>query len=205
MTEPIVVDIFAEDQAHAALLEPLLSRIATEEGVAIDLRVRWARGGHGRAIHEFRTYQKLVEKGATADPWPDVMVVCIDGNCSTLATKRKEIMAATAPSFAGRVVAACPDPHVECWYLADPDSFHEVVGYRPALGKKKCIREHYKNLLADAVRRGGNPPTLGGIEFASELTGKMDLYRAGRNDSSLKAFLSEFRQKLRQVRAPREN
>lgn len=200
MTEPIVVDLFVEDLAHEEFLKPLLYRIAKEEGVAIEVRVRSARGGHGRAIDEFRTYQKLVEKGATAVPCPDLMVVGIDGNCATFAKKRKEIDAAAHPDFAGRVVAACPDPHVERWYLADPDSFHQVVGYRPAVGRKKCVREHYKGLLTDAVRQGGHPPTLGGVEFAAELIAKMDFNRACRNDSSLKAFIDELSGRLRRIR-----
>jgi hypothetical protein len=99
----------------------------------------------------------------------------------------------------GRVVAACPDPHVERWYLDDPDSFHKVVGYHPIVGREKCIRDHYKKLLADAVRQGGHPPTLGGIEFADELIANMDLYRAGQNDSSLKNFIDELRAKLKNI------
>ena len=42
-----------------------------------------------------------------------------------------------------------------------------------------------------------HPVTLGGVEFALELVEAMDLYRAGRNDPSLKAFLDDFRAILR--------
>lgn len=92
---------------------------------------------------------------------------------------------------------ACPDPHVERWYLADPESFKEVVGHQPTIGKKKCVRDYYKNALANAVRKAGHPATLGGIEFAQELVERMDLYRAGKNERSLKAFVDDLRGRLR--------
>jgi hypothetical protein len=125
------------------------------------------------------------------------LIVAIDGNCMTFAKKSAEIRAATRPRFSDRLVVACPDPHVERWYLADPDSFVTVVGVRPRVGKKKCARGHYKRLLAQAVQQGGHPPTLGGIEFAAELVAEMSFYRAGRGDASLKAFLGDLRGQLR--------
>ena len=48
-----------------------------------------------------------------------------------------------------------------------------------------------------AVREAGHPPTLGGLEFAQELVGAMDLYRASKNDHSLGAFVNDLRGKLR--------
>jgi hypothetical protein len=123
-------------------------------------------------------------------------VAAIDGNCSFFAKKREEIAAETLEIFKGVVAAACPDPHVERWSMADPDSFETLVGRRPALGKEKCTRDRYKKLLAEALRQAGHLAPLGGIEFAAELVAAMDLYRAGRNESSLRAFIREFRQKL---------
>ena len=199
MSDPVVVDLFVEDRAHEEFLKPLVHRVGDEETVAVQVRVRSVRGGHGRAIKEFGLYQALVEKGATAEPRPNVVVVGIDGNCTTFAKKGEEIRAATQDSFREGLVVACPDPHVERWYLADPDSFHDVVGHRPHVAGKKCVRDHYKGVLADAVRQAGHPPTLGGIEFAAELVRAMDLYRAGRHDHSLRAFIDDLRRKLRQV------
>lgn len=203
MIEPVIVDLFVEDRAHEEFLNPLLRRIAGEEGVALEARVRSARGGHARAIGEFKLYQRIAEKGS--QELPDLVVVGIDGNCTTFAKKREEIRDAIAPPFQGKVIAACPDPHVERWYLVDPDSFVGVVGHRPSVGKAKCARDHYKGLLADAVRQAGQPPTLGGIEFAAELVRAMDLYRAGKNDASLLAFLDDLRGKLRELRMQGEN
>jgi len=196
MSSAVPIDLFVEDRAHEALLVPLIRRIASQEGVDVDLRVRSARGGHGKAIGEFRVYQQLLEKAAIQDPPPALIVVGIDGNCVTYAMKRSEIQDATRASFRDRVVAACPDPHIERWFLADAESFHEVVGHRPAVGRKKCARDHYKQLLGRAIRDGGHPTTLGGIEFAAELVDRMDLYRAGKADGSLKAFVEDLRAKL---------
>lgn len=196
MSDVLVVDLFVEDRAHEEFLKPLVERVATEEDVRVKVRVRSARGGHARAINEFRQHQKLIERGAVGEPSPELVIVAIDGNCTTFANKRKEIARATIQGLQERVIAACPDPHVERWYLADPDSFQQVVGYRPAFGREKCKRDHYKELLASAVRKAGHPPTLGGIEFAGELVRAMDLYRAGRNDRSLKTFLDDLRDRL---------
>jgi hypothetical protein len=197
MSSPVSVDIFVEDRAHEAFLVAMLRRIATEEKVGVSPRVRSGRGGHGRALRELKLYQDLVEKGAAGTTPPDMLIAGIDGNCSTLAKAKREIQGAIRAPFSHRLVVACPDPHVERWYVADPDSFQTVVGRRPTVGRKKCARDHYKRLLAKAVQQAGHPPTLGGIEFATELVADMDLYRAGRSDRSLKAFVDELRGTLR--------
>ena len=96
-----------------------------------------------------------------------------------------------------RTVIACPEPHIERWYLADPESFRTVVGFRPNPGRKKCDRGRYKQMLAQAVVKGGFPPTLGGVEFAPDIVDAMDLYRAGRAEHSLKDFQTRLTQLLR--------
>ena len=199
MSSPVVVDLFVEDRAHEELLKPLFARVAREEHVDVSLRVRSARGGHGRAIREFELYQDLVEKGVVGGVPPDLLIVAIDGNCSTFPRARKAIEAVTRAPFSDRLVVASPDPHVERWYLADPASFETIVGHRPRIGKKKCARDHYKRLLATEIQQAGHPATLGGIEFAREIVAGMDLYRAGKTDPSLKAFLDDLRSKLRSL------
>jgi len=194
MDSRLAIDLFVEDQAHEKFIGPLVSRVAKEEDREVDCRFRSARGGHGRAIEEFRAYQVVLQKGGAPASGPDIIVVGIDGNCTTFAKKRKEILDATRPDIVATIVAASPDPHVERWYLADPVSFAKVVGFQPAVGKSKCDRVHYKTLLSEAVRGGGHPPTLGGIEFAAEIVGAMDLYRASKADHSLGAFVKDLRQ-----------
>lgn len=200
MSERLLVHLFVEDRAHEELLVPLVRRVAREEGRPVVVRPRSVRGGHARAIEEYALYQKLADRGIAGQEAPDLVVVGIDGKCTTFAKKRREILDATTPMFLERVVVACPDPHVESWYLADPDSFESVVGHRPSVGRRKCARDHYKALLAAATRQAGHPPTLGGVEFAREIAEALDLYRAGRNDHSLKAFVDELRAALRGAR-----
>ena len=198
MSDQVLVDLFVEDRAHEDLLKPLVARVAREE--QMEVRVRAARGGHARAIGEFKLYQLIAESDSLNLGSADLVVVGIDGNCSTFADARNDIRRATVPAFADRLVVACPDPHVELWYLADPHSFETVVGDWPDVGRRKCFRDHYKRMLAEAIQRGGHPPTLGGIEFASELVAAMDLYRAGKTTASLKAFLDDLRTGLRNLR-----
>jgi hypothetical protein len=198
MSSPVAVDIFVEDRAHEAFLVPMLQRIARDENIVVSPRVRSAWGGHGRAVAELKLYQRVVEKGAPGFAPPDLLIAGIDGNCSTFAKAKKAIQEATNTPFSDRLVVACPDPHVERWYLADPDSFKEVVGRRPTVAKKeKCLRDYYRAALASVVRKAGHPAMLGGIEFAQELVERMDLYRAGKNERSLKAFVDDLRGKLR--------
>ena len=201
MSNQVVVDLFVEDRAHESFLEPLLMRIAREQDqdIKMEIRVRSARGGHGRAIAEFEIYQKFVMKSLLGNESADMVVVAIDGNCSTFAAARRHIQDATVPMLKDRLVIACPDPHIERWYVADPDSFETIVGHRPRVGSRKCARDHYKQILKVAIREAGHPVTLGGVDFAPELVEGMDLYRAGRNDSSLNAFLRDLRAGLRQV------
>ena len=198
MSNQLVVDLFVEDRAHEEWLKPLLTRVAREEHIEVWPRVRSARGGHGRAIAEFNLYQRVVQS-TFSNTSADLVVVAIDGNCSTFASARRSTQDATDPTLRDRLVIACPDPHIERWYVADPQSFATIVGHRPRVGRKKCVRDHYKQVLANAIQQAGHPAMLGGVEFASELVEGMNLYRAGRSDSSLKAFLDDLRAKLRQV------
>ena len=185
------------DHAHEGFLKPLLTRIARDEHIAMWVRVRSATGGHARAVAEFKLYQRVMSRSPLSSVEAGLIVVAIDGNCSTFASARRQLHDAAEPTLQERLVVACPDPHVERWYLADPQSFENVVGSRPDVGTGKCARGHYEQALATAIAKGGHPATLGGVEFAPELVAAMDLYRAGRNDASLKALIDDFRAKLR--------
>lgn len=197
MSEPLRADLFVEDVAHRILLVSLIERIAREENSTVRCRIRSAQGGHPKAINEFKLYQQSLNKNDLKLAAPDLIVVAIDSNCSTLHKKRNEIESATKAEYQHLLVCACPDPHIERWYMADLDSFYRIIGYRPALGRVKCQRDYYKQTLGQAIKRGGNPATLGGIEFASELVKEMNIYKAGKADPSLKAFLDDLRNKLR--------
>src|SRR5574341_986424 len=185
MAKSLVVDLFAEDYAHEAFLSAVIRRIALAEDIAVTLRTRWARGGHGRALSELATYQKMVQKGQVGLELPDLLVVAVDANCQNVNKARKAVEAKIEVPFRDRTVVACPDPHVERWFLADPASFAQVVGARPSVGKRKCERDLYKRMLRKAIVDGGHPVGLGGVEFAEEIVIAMDLYRAGKSEKSL--------------------
>jgi len=189
------IDLFVEDRAHEEFLKAMISRLSAEERRETVIRVRSARGGRGRVLEEFELYQEAVRRGLSSIP--DILVVAVDANCASFHETLKSLASRLKEGFEGRAVYACPDPHVERWYMADPESFAEVVGAEPPRERRKCERDRYKRHLVEAIRKGGHTPTLGGVEFAIELAQKMDLYRAGKNEPSLKAFVESLRRMLR--------
>lgn len=192
----IILDLFAEDRAHQAFLEAILRRIADEEGKSVRIRVRSARGGHGKVLRELKIFQRtLTLKGEL----PDILVVAIDGNCKGLNEARKEISEQLAEPWRDRSVLACPDPHIERWFLLDAVHFAARVGVPPKLPKRKCGRDIYKSALANAVIVAGHPPTLGGIEFAEELALGMDFFRAGKADRSFQLFVEDAIARIRRA------
>jgi hypothetical protein len=190
-------ELFVEDRAHEEFCKAIVYRLCREENRRVTLIVRSARGGHGRALTEFSLYQRALEKGLLHVP--GMLIVAIDANCQRFAAMRQEISARIIPNLRDCTAIACPDPHVERWYMADSLSFATVVGVSPKVGRKKCARGYYKKALVDTVRQAGHIPTLGGIEFARELVEDMDLYRAAKNDHALRAFIDETRAIIRRV------
>ena len=199
MSEPLLVEFFLEDNAHEQFLVPLVERVAREEEVGLRCRVRNARGGHAGVMGSFKRYQFLRERGVGGSEVPALLLVAIDGNCSSFAETSTTIRGATRERFAHTLVTACPDPHIERWYLADPKSCQTVVGTQPSVTPRKCARGYYKKMLATAVADAGHPATLGGVEFGKELVDEMDFFRAGKNDSSLKTFIRDLLAALRRA------
>lgn len=195
MSKRLVADLFCEDSAHEAFLRPLIARVGREEEVNTLVRVRVARGGHPRALGEFRLYQRAAVH--MEGPVADVLVVAIDGNCSPFGAARERVTGATNELNQHKLVVASPDPHIERWYLSDPRAVVAVTGHDPGSLSAKCERHYYKKKLREIIQASGNPSTLGGMEIAGDLVDEMDLYRAGKNDSSLGAFVDELRTKYR--------
>jgi hypothetical protein len=195
MSEVIQTDLFAEDYGHEALIKPLLERLASEQGKEIRVQVRSARGGHGRALSELELYQASVVKGVIE--LPDLLVVAIDANCKSYNTTRTEIRDKLHVAIANRAIYACPDPHIERWFLADSTAFCKAVGPISDLPKQKCERDVYKQALAKAIADTGQLTTLGGLEFGPEIALAMNFYRAGKADNSLKHFLDDATQQLK--------
>lgn len=172
MAERIEIDLFCEDRAHEEFLTPIIRRIAREAEVTVGIRPLAARGGHGRALRAFRQAQRVAIKGEVLS---DLLVVAIDANCSAPAAQQREIRGATEPVFRDRLVTACPDPHIERWFMADPASFKGAIGRGPEVTTAKCERSYYKRLLVDTSRQAGHLTLAGGLDFAPELVATMVL------------------------------
>jgi len=191
------LDIFVEDRAHEYFIRALVMRVAREEGKKVEVQIRSATGGHGRAVSEFKKYMVLLEKRVLVRP--ELIVVGIDSNCSRFNAKRKEILDIGSQAYGPVVVAACPDPHVERWYMVDSGAFHSIVGSTPHIKQKKCKRDYYKAALANAIRQAGHPPTLSGLEFAEELAWAIDMYASGKSDRSFASFIGDLRSAMRSL------
>jgi hypothetical protein len=190
MPRDIDVPIFAEDVAHEFFLSAIVRRIATEIGVATRVRVMSARGGHGRAISELKAHQLALSKTGFCG---GILVVGIDANCSGWAQIRADVAAAVDTSMFTHVAFACPDPHIERWYLSDVQALSARFGREPTLPRKKCGRDIYKQLLKEYLTAAGETVTLGGVEFAEDIVNMMDIYRASRSDAALRSFVGELR------------
>ncbi len=199
MSRVLQIDLFAEDQAHELFLRFLIERVCAEQGIGCRVRVRSARGGHGRALEEVQIFQEALAKGLPGLAAPEILVVAIDANCEQFAKARKKVEATIRPQMLPQVAIACPDPHIERWYVADPAAVEQVVGRRPTVGKKKCAREHYKKILHTTMAKAGVPATLGGIELAPDIVARMSLFRAGKSDGSLRHLLDSLRAVLTRV------
>ena len=182
------VAIFAEDFAHQAVLDALLSRIGSDLDVQVKPIWRNARRGHGAVVREFAQFQRDILRGAHQ---PDLIVVATDANCKGYNKRRSEIPAHAAAG--PQVIFAIPDPHIERWLLLDSAAFKKVFGQGCDAPDQKCERDRYKRLLIENIHRSGRRPNLGGIEFAADIVGAMDLDRAARSDPSLGRFIGDLR------------
>jgi len=197
----VTIDLFVEDSAQEAFLSALVNRTAAEDKLKPRLSIRAARGGKGRTLDALSTYQRAIKGMALGLNVPDLLVVACDCNCSGDIQKRAEIEQAVDKALFPRYAIACPDPHIERWYMADPESFEAVVGAAICPGRVKCERSFYKQMLGNAIALAGHPRTLGGKEFAEDLVRAMDPYRAGQNEPSLGRFLRDIGGHMKQLRA----
>lgn len=190
MDELRTVHLFCEDLAHERFLSAVIERIAAEQNIEIHLTTGNAQGGHGRALTELKTHQRAIIAGGGV---PDLLVVAIDANCGSWAKARGEIEKIINTDAFPVYAMAIPDPHIERWFIADPQALKAVAEAHVSLTRRKCDRDEYKRVLVSALREAGHPVILGGAEFAKEIVVEMDFFRAGRNEPSLKHFLDEVR------------
>ncbi len=130
---------------------------------------------------------------------PDLLVLVIDANCQGWAQMRRELEESIQEGIFPRCAIGCPDPHIERWCFADPEAVHDVLGVAAPSDPGKCERHLYKKLLRDTIREAGQPILTTEMEYAPDLVDAMDLFRAGRNQPSLKHFVDEVRSALQNL------
>jgi hypothetical protein len=130
---------------------------------------------------------------------PDLLVIVIDGNCTTASQKRREIEKIVHQSVFPRCVIGCPDPHVERWCFADADAFRSVVGVEVPRDPGKCERDLYKALLQDALRTAALPVLTTEMEVAPEIVDASDLQVFDRTQPSLGSFVQELRSEFKLI------
>ena len=190
------VTLFLEDVGHEQFIGSLVRRLADEACVPIEVNVRNARGGAPQLDQQF--VQFLMDY-AVADLHPDLVVVIRDTDCTGVSTiKSRYFKLVEDAGYNGDVVIGAPEPHIECWYLADPPALQRVL-HAPTqapVPDSKCGTGKFKQLLSKTVTDAGVAPLLGGIEYAEEVVAEMDMFRAASNVPSLQTFIRDLSQAL---------
>lgn len=190
------VDLFCEDAGHESFGRAMIQRCAQQEAIDVTLNVPTARFGIPRLRSELLAFQSVLRRTGGA---PDILVILIDANDVGVQARRRQIDALLDPTVVPVSVCGIPDPYVERWLLADPQSFAATFGQEPQLGRTRT-RKEWKARLVRALESGGQIVTQGGAEFADEIVTAMDLYRAGQTAPSLNAFVSDLRAEFRALR-----
>ena len=191
---------FLEDIAHEKFIVALVERVSRERGLTPEILehvVYNASGGKGRTMAELRHFLRDAQRGVV--PPTPVLIVAVDGNCQGYIEKRNEIMRlAQDYHFAGTLVCAIPDPHIERWYMADPEGLRQAIRatVRPVLPAYKCERGRYKRAMMQVFADVGARPLLGGAEYGSDVVKAMNLYAAQQADPALKHFVDDLKAAL---------
>lgn len=187
---------FVEDAAQENLVCALVSRAGMLAGCDTGSWTGSVRVGHGKGgtITAFDTFLRDIGR----DPLPELLVVCVDADCAGNKTRQALHQVIQHRNYAGAVLLAVPDPHVERWYMADPVALQLVAGCPglPPVPPARCRKDLFKAALRKAFVDGGIEPVLGGSEFADDIVGRMDLYRARQNDASLDRFFRDAQQEF---------
>lgn len=166
------ISLFAEDFGHEAVLVPLIVRVAQQYRVEVKVRRLSVRGGFPRVAFELDQYVKDLLR--FRETLPHLVVVATDANCDGFSQRRAQLVEPAKP-IVDRVAYAVPDPHIERWLLRDPAAFRAALGIACDPPDQKCDRDRYKKLLIQAVCAAGATPLLGGLEYAEDIVGHMNL------------------------------
>ncbi|MBW2000237.1 MAG: hypothetical protein JRJ29_20045 [Deltaproteobacteria bacterium] len=149
----------------------------------------------GKSIQEYRSFLKSISPKGKPTPF-DIIVVASDGNCKGYLEKKNQLLGyaekAGFPRF-DILVFAIPDPHIERWYMNDPQGFNRAIGSGalPVLPPYKCEKGLYKRVMREAIASSDVRPQFGGYEYGEKIVEEMDLYRASKTDNSLKHFIDD--------------
>jgi hypothetical protein len=193
---------FLEDLAQEGFITSLVKRVAVEESIATDTLVhdiRSSRGG-SRVIQEFKEFIRDTSKVGSSDI--DFLVVAIDGNCRGYNNRVRDLdkyIKSNHP-LEGRVVYAVPDPHIERWYLMDQRALKAGIGLDivPNLPPYKCKRDHYKQVINQALKQSNVNSLLGGAEYAERIVDNIaNLESLGQQNAGFHSFLENLRSMFR--------
>ena len=115
---------------------------------------------------------------------PDLVVVVRDTDCAGVRTIQSRYSRLVKDAgYLGDVVIGAPEPHIECWYLADPSALQRVLSAptQAPVPDSRCGTGRFKEMLARTVTDAKVDPLLGGIEYAEDIVADMDIYRAAAN------------------------
>jgi hypothetical protein len=192
MADRLVIDVFCEDSGHETFLRNLIKVLAGSVSIPTpELRLHSGRGGHGRAIHSLKAWQRAVRDGH--QPHGDALLVMIDANSTGWRPMLRQIQEAVDPSLYPSVMIACPDPHVEVWCIADPEAFQSLFSAPVPQPPSRSGRLVYKRWLSDALEQAGVPVLTDPMEICLDLLPVMDMVKACRNDDALNHLISEIR------------
>ena len=188
------VVLFLEDVGHERFVGSLVKRLADEANISVEIDVRNATGGASRLDQEF---DRFLRDYAFATASPDLIVLIRDTDCNGVNTIKSRYMNLIQnANYRGNVVVGAPEPHIECWYLADPPALQRVLRSpeQAPVPDSKCGTGRFKQLLAKTVTDAGVKPLLGGIEYAERVVSELDVYKASSNVPSFDIFIKDIKQ-----------
>lgn len=196
------VALFAEDYGHEQFLTALIDRLSCDYQVPVRPRTSSARGGIMRVHHELAEF--LTDLQRQPGSVPDMILVATDANCKKYGQRRAEIAGVVSRfnQFEPLAVYAVPDPHIERWMLVDPNAFKAVFGKGCTVPALKCERRLYKRQLLEAIRAAGIMPPAGGMEYAADIVGNLDLVSVEMREPSFQHLIGELRSRFQQWRGP---
>ena len=198
MADKIRVGYFLEDRGHEIILKAFVTRVANEKGLKRgdwldDVRAATC----GKSIEAYKIFLKDISRLDKPIPF-DILIIASDGNCSGYTEKKQQLLKYAEKTQFPQLdilVFAIPDPHIERWYLNDPEGFNQAIGSGalPVLPPYKCEKGRYKKVMRDAVASSDVKSQFGGYEYGGKIVDAMNLYRALKNDASLKHFIDDLK------------